>query len=373
VGNQAMTTRRRLMFQAIALIAMQKVGTGYAASAASAIDPAPRRLDLLVLGGTGFLGPHQVEYALARGHRVTMFNRGRSGAGMYGDRVEALIGNRDAKIDAGLSALAGTRRWDAVIDNSGYLPRHVRDSANLLKGRVGRYVFVSTLSVYDAAAGELIDEASPLSKSPDPPTEEMSWANYGPLKADCDRAVREIQGDAATVVRPGFIVGPGDDTDRFTYWVDRLSRGGDVLAPPEPSRALQWVDVRDLSPWIVDLAERDRSGVYNAVGPRTRTTWREVVEVLARSASSPVRLHWPTTQLLQETRVELPLVSSSRRPRYFDGTAAHAAGLTYRPLEDTAAATLAWWNAQPAERRANAQGWPTPEQKRAVLARIAAS
>ena len=133
-----MTTRRTLLSRAMALIAMQKLGagTGHAASAASAIEPAPRRLDLLFLGGTGFLGPHQIEYALARGHRVTMFNRGVSGAGMYGDRVEALLGNRDSRIDAGLSALRGTRRWDAVLDNSGYIPRHVRDSAELLKGRV---------------------------------------------------------------------------------------------------------------------------------------------------------------------------------------------------------------------------------------------
>jgi len=159
-----MTTRRTLLSRAMALIAMQKLGagTGHAASAASAIEPAPRRLDLLFLGGTGFLGPHQIEYALARGHRVTMFNRGVSGAGMYGDRVEALLGNRDSRIDAGLSALRGTRRWDAVLDNSGYIPRHVRDSAELLKGRVTRYLFVSTLSVYDPAAADSVDETTAL-------------------------------------------------------------------------------------------------------------------------------------------------------------------------------------------------------------------
>jgi 2'-hydroxyisoflavone reductase len=369
-----MTTRRLLLARAMALVTLQQIAarTALAASEAATSERSSKKLELLFLGGTGFLGPHQIEYALARGHRVTMFNRGRSGAGMYGDRVEALVGNRDPKIDAGLSALAGTRRWDVVIDNSGYLPRHVRASAERLKGRIGRYVFVSTLSVYDPAAGERIDEGSPLSKPLDPPTEEMSWTTYGPLKADCDRAVREVYGDSATVVRPGFIVGPGDDTDRFTYWVDRLSRGGDALGPPEPERALQWVDVRELCPWIVGLAEQDRSGVFNAVGPEARTTWQQVLDVLARSSSSPVKVHWPTTALLEEMQVELPLVSSSRRPRYFDGTAARAAGLADRALEDTAAATLAWWRAQPEERRARAQGWPTPEQERAVLARIVA-
>ncbi len=299
-----------------------------------------------------------------------MFNRGRTAAGMYGDRVETLIGNRDSKIDAGLSALTGARRWDAVIDNSGYVPRHVRDSAELLKGRVGRYLFVSTASVYDPAAGERVVETTPLSRSLDPPTEEMSWANYGPLKADCDRAVRAIYGEAATVVRPGYIVGPGDDSDRFTYWVDRLARGGDVLGPPDRARALQWVDVRDLCPWLIHLLEQDRGGVFNAVGPESRTSWEQVLGVLATTSSSPVRIHWPTAALLEELNVELPLVVT-RRARYFEGDAARAAGLSHRPLADTAQATLAWWRAQPPERRAKVEGWPTLEQERAVLARIA--
>ena len=187
------------------------------------------------------------------------------------------------------------------------------------------------------------------------------------------RAVREIQHEAATVVRPGFIVGPGDDSDRFTYWVDRVARGGDVLGPPDRERALQWVDVRDLCPWIVDLVEHDRGGVFNAVGPESRTSWGQVIDVLAKGSSAPVRVRWPTAALLEEMKVELPLVSSTRRPRYFEGGAARAAGLRDRPLEDTAAATLAWWRAQTPERRARADGWPTPEQERAVIARIVGS
>ena len=369
-----MTTRRSLLARAMALVALQQLAarSGSAASAAT-VEPAPNSLDLLILGGTGFLGPHQVEYALARGHRLTLFNRGRSAAGKYGDRVETLIGNRDPKVDAGLTALGGNRHWDAVIDNSGYIPRHVRASAELLRGRVGRYVYVSTLSVYAPETGELIDERSALSKSLEPPTEEVTWESYGPLKADCDRAVREVMGDAATVVRPGFIVGPGDDTDRFTYWVDRLARGGDVLGPPEPARALQWVDVRDLSPWLVELAGRKHASVYNAVGPEARTRWSNVLEVLAQPAATPVSMHWPTRALLQEMKLDLPLVGGdARTPRYFDASAARAAGLELRPLAATAAATLAWWRAQTDERRAKAGGWPTPDQERAVLARMAA-
>lgn len=356
----------------MALLAIRQTrARAAAAEFAGASGAAPRKLDLLVLGGTGFLGPHQIEYALARGHRVTMFNRGVSAAGMYGDRVETLIGNRDAKVDAGLAALAGSRRWDAVIDNSGYLPRHVRDSAELLKGRVGRYLFVSTLSVYDPEAAVEVDESTPLSKSPDPPTEELSFASYGPLKADCDCAVRAILGETATVVRPGFIVGPGDDSDRFTYWVDRLARGGDVLGPPEPARALQWVDARDLCPWMVRLAERDRGGIYNAVGPPM--PWQQVIGVLAKASPDAVRVHWPSAALLAEMKLELPLVSGGgRRARRFANDAARAAGLAFRPLEDTAAATLAWWRAQSAERRARAEGWPSADEERAVLARLGA-
>jgi 2'-hydroxyisoflavone reductase len=198
----------------------------------------------------------------------------------------------------------------------------------------------------------------------------MSFANYGPLKADCDRIVRTTFAEAATVVRPGFIVGPGDDTDRFTYWVARLAKGGDVLGPPDRDRVLQWVDVRDLCPWMIELVEQDRGGVFNAIGPEARTSWGQVIDVLARQSTAPVHVHWPTAALLSEMNVELPLVSSSRRPRYFEGGAARAAGLRHRPLEDTASATLTWWRAQTDERRARAEGWPTPEQERAVLARI---
>ncbi|HEX9771890.1 MAG TPA: NAD-dependent epimerase/dehydratase family protein [Steroidobacteraceae bacterium] len=369
-----MTTRRDLIGRALALLALQRLAQPVASAAAPAgVEPARRPLDLLFLGGTGFLGPYQIEHALARGHRVAMFNRGRSAAGLYGDRVETLIGNRDSRIDAGLSALAGPRHWDAVIDSSGYLPRHVRESAELLKGRIGRYIFVSTVAVYDPAAGEVFDESSPLSKSPDPPTEEMSWALYGRLKADCDRAVRAIYGDACTVVRPVFIVGPGDDTDRFTYWVERAARGGEVLGPPDPKRALQWVDVRDLCPWIIDLAERDQAGVYNAAGPDTRTSWEQVLRTLATSATTPARFHWPAASLLEEMHVELPLVNVGGKPRYFEADRSRAAGLRYRPLEDTAQAALAWWQTQSAERRARAEGWPTPEEERAVLARMGSS
>jgi 2'-hydroxyisoflavone reductase len=365
-----MTTRRELLQWLTALMALPAVG-----AAETPAGRARKPLDILFLGGTGFLGPHQVEYALARGHRVTLFNRGTSAPGLFGDRVEILLGNRDASIAPGLSALQGTRRWDVVIDNSGYVPRHVRDSVDLLKGRCSRYLYVSTVAVYETSAASVFDEKSALRAAPDPATEEVTGQSYGPLKAECDRIVQAALGTQATIVRPTYIVGPGDETDRFTYWVERVARGGEVLGPPDPKVELQWIDVRDLCPWIVDLAERNEAGIYNASGPSTPATWEQVLRELTQLASQPVQFRWVTAAVLQETGIKLPLV----RPPYFkgaeslhfDGAAAQAAGLRYRPLTDTAAATLAWWRAQPQERRAQAKGWPTPEQEQAALRLLA--
>jgi 2'-hydroxyisoflavone reductase len=361
-----MTTRRELLKWATALMALPAVG-----GAETSTGRARKPLDILFLGGTGFLGPHQVEHALARGHRVTLFNRGKSGPALFGNRVEILLGDRDAQTAPGLSALQGTRRWDVVVDNSGYVPRHVRDSVELLKGRCGRYLYVSTVAVYEISAGPSFDEKSPLRAAPNPSTEEVTGETYGPLKAECDRIVQAALGTQATIVRPTYIVGPGDDSDRFTYWVERVARGGEVLGPPDPKVELQWVDVRDLCPWIVDLAERGRHGIYNAAGPAVAVTWEQALQELAKQSSQPVQFRWATTEVLQKTGIKLPLV----RDPYFKGidsphfvsAAGQAAGLHYRPLADTAAATLAWWRSQPDERRAKPYGWPTPEQEKEAL------
>lgn len=364
-----MTTRREILQWAAALAALPCV-----ARAAGAIERAPKPLDILFLGGTGFLGPHQVEYALARGHRVTLFNRGQSAAGLYGNRVEVLIGNRDANVAPGLAALTGERRWDIVIDNSGYVPRHVRDSVALLKDRVGRYVFVSTVAVYDFTKGTNFDENSPLRPPPDPPTEEVTGASYGALKAECDRIVQAELGSKATIVRPTYVVGPGDDTDRFTYWVEQVARGGEVLGPPDPGVELQWIDVRDLCPWIVQLGERNQPGIFNASGPSKPMNWREVLQGLTPLATGPVQFRWATSEVLEKTGIRLPLVRTglmgSSPSVHFDGSKAEGAGLLYRPLGDTATATLAWWRAQTPERRAKAEGWPSQEQLSRALAML---
>lgn len=365
-----MTRRRTILKLTIALFAMLPAASRIALAQQSDAPPiahAEKPLDILFLGGTGFIGPHQVEYAIARGHRVTLFNRGQSDKDLFGDRVEVLIGDRDSKIEPGLAALEGTRRWDIVIDNSGYVPRHVRDSVNLLKDRVGRYVFVSTVAVYDMSAAANFDEASPLWPAPIPDTEVVNGATYGPLKAECDRIVQAELGDKATIVRPTYIVGPGDSTGRFTYWVDRVARGGDVLGPADPSMELQWVDVRDLGPWIVQLGERDQSGIYNASGPTVPMTWEQVLRSLAALSDKPVQFRWATPEVLEETGARLPLVRALEKSVHFDGRKAEAAGLRYRPLADTARATLEWWLAQSGDERESARNWPTPDQEQKAL------
>jgi 2'-hydroxyisoflavone reductase len=366
-----MTTRREILQWATALTSLSALGRAQGGAAAAA-----KPLDLLFLGGTGFLGPHQIEHALARGHRVTMFNRGKTAPALYGERVEVLLGDRDVNVGEGLSALAGTRRWDAVIDNSGYVPRHVRDSVELLKERCARYLYVSTVAVYDMSTGTRFDESSKLADAPPADVERVSGATYGPLKAECDRIVRTALGERSTTVRPTYIVGPGDVTDRFTYWIERMAQGGEVLGPPAPDAELQWVDARDLCPWIVELVERDQPGIFNASGPAQPMTWRETLAELAQGAPEPARMRWSTHEVLAKVEVQLPLVRPPRpdgvESLHCDGSAAQAAGLNYRPLADTAAATRAWWATQPADERANPRGWPTPEQEREALKLLSA-
>lgn len=356
-----MTTRREFLTISAGAIALQ-------ASGLAAITPAARPLDILFLGGTGFLGPHEINYALARGHRVTMFNRG-SNSGMYGDAVEEIIGNRDTTIDEGLAALAGDRTWDAVVDNSGYVPRHVRDSAELLKGRCRRYVYVSTVAVYDFDAGtSVFPETAKLADLDDPSVEEVTGETYGPLKAECDRIVRGILGDACTVVRPTYVVGPGDHTDRFTYYVERVHRGGDVLAPAGPEAETQWVDARDLCPWIVTLAENNTPGIFNAAGPASRVDRAGLMWGLRAMTANPVKFYWPSPELLKELDIEMPMMPEGSE--HFVNTESMKAGLQYRSLADTASATLEWWRAQPAERRENPRRWPSPEQVAIAIARL---
>jgi 2'-hydroxyisoflavone reductase len=360
------TTRREVIALGAAAMAVAATAPLFA-DATRARHP----LNLLILGGTGFLGPQQVQYALARGHKVTLFNRGHKDATLYGDRVEVLLGDRDSKTAPGLAALEGTRRWDAVIDNSGYVPRHVREAAQLLKGRVRRYLFVSTVAAYEGA-GSVCREDSPLRPLTSSENEQVSAQSYGEMKAEGDRIVREIYGSAATIVRPTYVIGPGDETDRFTYWVARTAQGGTVVGPRADAKGLQTVDVRDLCPWMVTLLEHDRAGIFNAAAPPL--PWDEVLSALRPLSQDAPHFVRPPAAIIEELKLDFPLVEPTtsggifaNERTSFDGSKATRAGLTYRPMAESGRATLDWWQAQSAERRAAARHWPTADQEKAIL------
>ena len=357
-----MTTRREFLTITAGALAV------HAAGLRADIGKAAKPLDILFLGGTGFLGPHQINYAVERGHRVTMFNRG-SNAGMYGDAVEELIGNRDNEIDDGLAVLQGDRTWDVVVDNSGYVPRHVRDSVELLKNRCHRYIYVSTVAVYDFDSGTVFPEDARLAELDDPTVEKVTGKTYGPLKAECDRIVRDRLGDACTVVRPTYVVGPGDHTDRFTYWADRVYRGGKVLAPGLAENICQWVDARDLCPWIITLAENDMPGTYNASGPASTVTREGLMWGLRAMTDKPVEFFWPEVAMLEELEFNTPMMGREQSV-LFVNKASIKAGLEYRSLAKTAQGTLKWWYQQTPERRTNARNWPSPELEQKIIARL---
>ena len=295
---------------------------------------------LLVLGGTKFLGRAAVEAALARGHDVTLFNRGETNPDLFPE-AERLRGDRTAD----LGALDGGE-WDAVLDPSGYIPADVRRSAAALAGRAGYYLFVSSVSAY-ASLAQPNDEESPLAELGGMPDDRLleDYANYGPLKVLCERAVAEAFEGPHAVVRPGLIVGPHDPTGRFTYWPHRVARGGEVLAPGPPERKAQFVDVRDLGDWFVDLCERGKGGTFNATHPGL--AWGELLETCREISGSDATFTWVPDSLLAEHEVgewmELPLWIHEPEMAGLleaDVSRAVAAGLTFRPLEATVRDTL---------------------------------
>ena len=300
-------------------------------------------MKLLILGGTKFLGRHLVDAALADGHQVTLFNRGKTNPELF-PNVEQRHGDRDGDLQA-LSD--GT--WDVVIDTSGYVPRVVRASAELLRPRTKKYVFISSVSVYADFAIENIDEDYPVGQVDDPTTEDVSEF-YGPLKALCEQAVQDVYGDQALIIRPGLIVGPNDPTDRFTYWVRRFAQGGDVLVPGRPQRLQQFIDVRDLAEWTIRASVSSLTGVFNATGPAQRFTMGELVEDIRATvpnAGSPV---WAAEEFLAQHEVaewsEMPLwIAESHGWPGFEAASidrALKAGLTFRPVPDTIRDTWEW-------------------------------
>ena len=334
---------------------------------------------LLILGGTGFIGPHQVRYALARGHHVTIFNRGRQKEPWPGP-VEELLGDRSDD----LKALEG-RDWDVCIDNPTTLPVWVREAARVLKGHVGQYVFISTISVY-AANDKSADENATLVayKGDDPMTETIKSLNanprlYGPLKALSETEARMQYGDAATtIIRPGLIVGPRDETDRFTYWPVRLARGGEILAPGDGSDPVQFIDVRDLAEWTIRVAEQRTTGVFNASGPAHPITMHQMLVEIAQGVHVDPKIVWASASFLKANKVsawrDMPVWIPGQGETFGfhrrDISRALSAGLTHRPLPVTAADTLAWFGTLPSERQAKLHAGLMPGREAELLAKL---
>ena len=338
-----------------------------------------KQLRILILGGTGFMGPHQVRYALARGHKVTLFNRGREPDAWSG-QVEELIGDRNT---GDLKALQG-REWDVCIDNPTTLPFWVRDAGNMLHGKIEQYVFISTISVY-ADGDKPADESAPLASYNGKDAMAETWdsfrANigelYGPLKAISEQEAEKQFPGRSTIIRPGLIVGPGDQSDRFTYWPVRLSRGGDVLAPGDGSDPVQFIDARDLAEWTIRVAESRSFGTFNATGPELPIQMRDMLTGIAAAVHADARIAWVPTDFLEAQEVapwsDMPVwVPGQGNSAGFARRSirkALAMGLTFRPLAITASDTLAWFKQQPAERQAKLKAGLPPEREVELLAK----
>lgn len=340
--------------------------------------PSAKRLRILILGGTGFTGPHQVRYALERGHTLTLFNRGRKTREWPGD-VEQLQGDRNT---GDLAALRD-REWDVCIDNPTTLPFWARDAGQLLKGKVGHYIFISTISVYAANDTADADESAALAQYTGADamreTQDSVRANmalYGPLKARSEAEVRHWFGDTATVIRPGLIVGPGDETDRFTYWPARIARGGEVLAPGSGEDPVQFIDARDLAEWTIRMAEQRAFGTFNATGPATMLRMRGMLEGIRGALKSDAQFTWVAADFLEAQKVSpwgdmpawIPANGDSAGFARRSNKKALAKGLNFRPLDATAADTLAWFRAQPQERQEKLHAGISPEREKELLA-----
>jgi 2'-hydroxyisoflavone reductase len=311
-----------------------------------------KKLRLLILGGTGFLGPHVVRTAIDRGHEMTLFNRGKTHPELFPD-LEKLRGDRDGD----LGALEG-RTWDAVIDTSGYVPRVVTDSATLLADS-GHYTFISSISVYAGFEKVGLTEDDPVGTLEDETVEQVNGQTYGPLKALCEQAAERAMPGRVNVIRPGLIVGPGDPTNRFTYWPVRVARGGEVLAPGTPDDPIQVIDVRDLAAFIVDGIERSTTGTYNATSPPGQLTIGGLLDSCRSAAGVPATLTWVDADFLEANDVSawqnmpawVPPTGEMAGFGRVDVSRALAQGMPIRPIDETVADTLAWAREWPEERR----------------------
>ncbi|MBK8913434.1 MAG: NAD-dependent epimerase/dehydratase family protein [Phycisphaerales bacterium] len=367
-----MSTRRD--FLKLSAAASCGILTGLPAHAApQSAQPATKAADprkILILGGTGFLGPAIVEAATRRGHTLTLFNRGKTNPQLFPE-IEKLRGDRSTRE---LDALRG-RQWDAVCDDCGYIPRHVREMTDVLRGSVKQYIFISSVSALGDKLRPGLDETAPVATMADESVEKVTGETYGPLKALCEQAAERAFPGATTNIRPGLIVGPGDPTDRFTYWPVRVQRGGEILAPGEPSDPVQIIDVRDLGEWIVRVIEQRTFGVYHALGPEKELSVGAMLSACRTASKAPGELTWVNAEFLESQKVTpwgdmpvwVPPTGDSAGFGRIDNRRAIAAGLRFRPIADTARDTLSWWNEQPEERRSKLRAGISAEREAEVL------
>jgi 2'-hydroxyisoflavone reductase len=337
-------------------------------------ERAHRPLRILILGGTQFLGVHITERAVARGHQVTLFNRGHTHTELF-PQLEKLQGDRDGKLDA----LKG-RSWDVVIDDSGYVPRHVRLSAELLAPVVHEYIYVSSISAYGGFA-KPNDENSPLGKLADESVEKIDEQTYGPLKALCEKSVLAALPDRAAIVRPGYVVGPNDHTDRFTYWPARAARGGEMLVPGTPRDHIQFIDVRDLARFTIDVAERNIRGTFNLVTPPGKFTMGHLIAASVASANAlahptpPPKPTWVPAEFLAKHDPSLdadipiwaPASGDTAALAEVSDTRAVRAGLHITPIEQTVRDTLAWHLSRPEAERTSLKAGLAPAHEQELL------
>jgi 2'-hydroxyisoflavone reductase len=360
-------------------LAAASLAAASAGSSRWSIAETRKPLSILILGGTRFIGVPMTELALKRGHKVTFFNRGKTNTDLFPD-IERITGDRNGEIDG----LKG-RKWDAVIDNSGYFPRAVKLTAELLAPSVSQYLFVSSISVYpDFKAPR--DEMSAVGKLKDETVEKVDNETYGPLKALCEKAAETAMPGRVTVIRPGLIVGPHDSTDRFTYWPARAARGGEMLAPGQPADGIQIIDGRDLAAFVMDALEKKTTGSFNLVSPPGMFTIGDVVNESIRAAKElakpnpPPRAVWAPASFLETQKVEgwsdMPVWVDAKgdEAAFAQTSAARAikAGLKITPMSKTCQDTLAWHLARPAAERDKLKAGIAPEREKEVLALLAA-
>jgi len=367
-------SRRQFMLRSAAASMAALAGFYPKSLSAKPVKKSKKPLKILFLGGTGFLGPHTVNHALARGHQVTLFNRGRSKEGLFPE-LEAIIGNRDPKIDKGLDGLKG-KQWDCVIDTSGYVPRIVNASSKLLAPHCQHYLFISSISAYANFKQAGMQEDAAVGTLEDTTVETIDSETYGPLKAYSEQAAENNFKGRTTVIRPGLIVGPRDRTDRYTYWPVRVAKGGEVLAPGDGKDYVQYIDVRDLGEFIIHCLEQKAFGIFNATSPMDNETTQDMLGDCKQVLSSDATFTWADTDFLQQHEVSpwggmpvwVPREGEIGGISRINSSKAEKLGLNTRPRSETVTDTFTWYGQQSAARRKTLRAGISNEKETEVLA-----